>query len=322
MIHRWLQSHPKSYYGIFSFFFRVRLYVLFIVYVVGVAIAAASLSQFIQIEYAGPKNAAPGCISWFHIFYYTATTFISPGFTEFLPSDEISRLASLIGGAFGVAYNALFFSILIARALQPHEPFVVVPFLLYHPVNKTLTARLYSALPSAAYNLRMRFYRFMIYENEKTNAQMGRTIEIETHPTDRNVLLPNYGLLVSIHMEDEFSPQQSTPNRTHKRKKCPIEWSLPVGENNYDGHFYLTIEAETPYGKMFQTQYFYLNKSQLKCGTHSLLNHETKLTLNNWYKWKEYRWDLWGKYNPIPREIIKLEANNPLLEAYCEKGKS
>lgn len=322
MINRWSLPHPKSYYGIFSFLFRTKIYILFVGYFLGLVAISVLLSFFIQIKYAGPIQMAPECLSYYHILYYVLTTLVSPGFTEFLPSNDLSRILSLITGVLGVAYNALFFAILITRFLQPHEPFVLAPFLLYNPKSGALTARLYSMLPLPVYNLKVRCHRFMMHYKKKEDVQIGKSIEIMTIPTERNMLLPNYGLLIHIPLEEDMTPYQSSPNRRHKRKKCPIEWVLPIQDDKYNGYFYITIEAETMYGKMFKTQNFYLNKSYIKCGMHSLLNHQEKFTLKNWHNWKDYRWDLWGKYEPIPDTILSSEINNPLINAYYEKNNS
>jgi len=71
------------------------------------------------------------------------------------------------------------------------------------------------------------------------------------------------------------------------------------------------MEAETPYGKMFQMKNYNLSKSDIKIGRHTLLNEGVKLTMKNWYKWKEYRWDLWGKYKHIYPLHFKMQELAP-----------
>lgn len=298
---------PKSYYGLFSFFIKQRLYVLFLVYFLLISIFSFSFSFFYLIEYAGPITSRPSEVCYFHRLYYSVITFISPGFTEFLPKNDLSRLLSIVESIIGMTFNVLFLSILVARALMPYEPFVIVPFVLYDPIRKTITARFYSTLPTPIYNINFKLHRFFIFDNKITNKQMGRTIEISTNPNYRNMLIPNYGILVKVSVEKELNNIRASIEKLHNRKKIPIEWLL-IEENLYvEGHFYLTIEAETSYGKMFQRKDFYLNKKNIKCGRHALLNENKKFTLNNWYNWKEYRWDLWGKFLPIKEETFFKE---------------
>jgi len=130
----------------------------------------------------------------------------------------MSRVISSVNGIVGISFNALFLSILVARALQPHEPFDVVEFMLYDPATKILSTRLYSTLPVNAYNLTFRMFRFFIY-NDNLGRQMGRTIEIEVSPFNRNVLLPNYGLHINANIDVEENNQNSSVKKLHKRKK-------------------------------------------------------------------------------------------------------
>lgn len=292
------KKKPKAYYGAFSFFFKSKLYLLFIVYISVVLIISLAFSFFYSLSYAGPAIASPDCINWMHKWYFSLMTFMSPGFTEFLPIDDISRGLSSVNGLLGLSFNALFLSILVARALQPHEPFEIVPFLLYDPAVERVSARFYSTLPSSCYNLSFRLFRFLMYENEH-GKQLGATREIDISPNYKNVLLPNYGILLRTEIDLNENHQQASTKRIHVRKKIPIEWFLPEHKKYPDGHFYLTIEAETPYGKMFQTINFHLSKDDIRIGRHQLLNEGQKLSLENWYKWKSYRWDLWGKYSKI-----------------------
>jgi len=307
------KKKPKSYYGAFSFFFKSKLYLLFIVYISVVLIISFAFSFFYNLSYAGPSSINPICINWLHKWYFSLMTFMSPGFTEFLPVNDVSRILSAANGLLGLSFNALFLSILVARALQPHEPFEIVPFLLYDPEVKKLSARFYSTLPSSCYNLSFRLFRFLMYENE-FGKQLGATREINISPNYKNVLLPNYGILLRADIDLDKNHQHASSKRVHKRKKIPVEWLLPEHEKCPDGHFYLTIEAETPYGKMFQTINFYLLKNDIKIGRHKLLNEGEKLSLDNWYKWKSYRWDLWGKYSKIPN-ITNFE-NDLIVKRY------
>lgn len=307
------RNKPKSYYGIFSFFFKSKLYVLFFIYLIVIALISLAFSFSYELVYAGPAESCPNRIYWFHNLYYSLVTFISPGFTEFMPANDYSRIMSSFNGVVGLSFNALFLSILVARALQPHEPFEIVPFILYDPVLKRLTARFYSTLPANCYNLSFKLFRFVVYE-DSLGRQIGRTSEMIVAPNYRNVLLPNYGILVHADIDMQENAQHSSFKRTHQRKKIPIEWLLPSHKKCPDGHFYLTVEAETPYGKMFQTQNYYLNKNDIKIGRHTLLNEGVKLTLDNWYKWKDYRWDLWGKFTEIPEEQIPKE--DPIIRSY------
>lgn len=292
---------PKSYYGIFSFFFKSNLYWLFFVYISLVLAITGIFSIFYIISYAGPEHLSPEYIKWHHKWYYSLTTFISPGFTEFLPVNDGSRLLSSINGLIGLSFNALFLSLLIARALQAHAPFDIVPFLLYDPETKFLSARFYSTLPSSCYNLSFRMFRFLIYENQNST-QMGSTREIKLSPEERNVLVPNYGILLRAEIDSNENSQHASAKNTHTRKKVPIEWVLPGNKNYSEGHFYITIEAETVYGKMFQTIDFYFEKGDLKVGRHNLLNEGKKLSLKNWYNWRKYRWDLWGSYSKMAKK--------------------
>lgn len=310
------QGHPRSYYGAFSFFFRSRLYVLFLTYVAGVIISSGILSAIIEVEYAGPEGSRPRAISWEHHFYFATTTLISPGFTEFVPRDDASRRFALAGGVFGIAYNALFLSILVARILQAREPFVVVPFLLYHPRNKTLTARFYSTLPTPAFNLRVRFFRFVIHTDESIAAQVGRTIEIATEPKERSTILPHYGLLVRVKVAQGGGADRPDPSDTELRAECPRDWVLP---DLHHGHFDLVLEAETTYGKMFQSVRFFPGRRQIRCGTHSLLNEGRAFSLDDWYHWWDYRWDLWSRRNPIPADQVPEEGVDPVWEHYWDE---
>ena len=293
------KKRPKSYYGAFSFFFKGKLHSFFTVYIILVLVVSLGFSFFYDLVYAGPFVAKPSYIGWGDRWYFSLMTFMSPGFTEFLPYNGFSRVLSSINGLVGLSFNALFLSILVARALQPHEPFEIVSFLLYDPKMKKLTARFYSTLPSNCYNLSFRMFRFVIYENEP-GRQLGSTREVDISPNYRNVLLPNYGLLLRAEVDLDENPQHASTKNPHIRKKIPLEWLIPEHDKCPSGHFYITVEAETPYGKMFQMIYFYLSKKDIKIGRHTLLNEGMRLTLDNWYKWKSYRWDLWGKFNEIP----------------------
>ena len=308
-----LKSHPKSYYGIFTFFFKSKLYMLFLFYLTVSLFIAISFSFFYELVYAGPVNLTPYKITWLHKLYYSIITFISPGFTEFLPINNYSRVISSINGLVGITFNAFFLSVLVARALQPHEPFNIVPFILYDPMSKKLSSRFYSTLPDNCYNLSIRLFRFAMYE-DSLGRQFGTTLEIKISPHYRNVLLPNYGIHIGAQIDMDHSPQNASLLRKHIRKKIPIEWLTTDKSEYQDGHFYITIEAETPYGKTFQTQYYYLNKNDIKIGRHALLNEGTKLSLENWYNWKIYRWDLWGKYTKIPKE--ELPKDDPIIRRY------
>jgi hypothetical protein len=298
-IRKLFSKRPKSYYGIFSFVFKSKLYWLFIIYIFGVLLITYTFSLFYNIAYAGLDEVSIQCVNWFQKWYYSLITFISPGFTEFLPLDDTSRLITSINGLVGISFNALFISLLIARALQPHEPFEVVPFLLYDPEKKTLTTRIYSTLPSNCYNISFKLFRFLIAENDHKK-QMGYTREIKILPEDRNVLMPNYGLLLRTEVDVEENPHHSSVKKDYRRKKIPISWLIPEHDKYLDGHFYILLEAETVYGKMFQKFDFYTTKKNIKVGRHTLLNEGYNLNLSNWYDWKKYRWDLWGKFNKIP----------------------
>ncbi len=307
------QKKPKSYYGIFSIFFRIKLYKLFFIYIFLVLLVSLLFSFSYNLVFAGPDIANPITITCIEKWYFSLMTFISPGFTEFLPMDSFSRLLSIVNALIGLSFNALFLSILVARALQPHEPFEIVPYLVYDPRTQKVSIRFYSTLPSSCYNLHFRLFRFLIYQT-KQGKQMGSTREIMLSPNYRNTLLQNYGILVHAEIDLNENHQNASTIRAHKRKKIPIEWIIPEHKKCPDGHFYLTIEAETLQGKMFQTIYFNLNKQDIKIGHHKLLNEGETLTLGNWYDWKKYRWDLWGKIGKIPN--IKTHYNDLIVKRY------
>lgn len=309
------QRSPKSYYGAFSFFFKSKLYSLLAVYILLVLAISLGFSFCYEIVYAGPEVATPLAIKWFHKWYFSLLTFISPGFTEFLPSSDASRLLASINCLIGLLFNALFLSILVARALQPHEPFEVVSFLAYDPRQAKLSCRFYSTLPASCYNLSFKLFRFLILEND-IGHQMGTTREISISPTYRNALLPNYAILIRAEVDLDENPQNASTKARHTRKKVPLEWLLKGHEKCPEGHFYITIEAETPYGKMFQTKSFYLTEQDIKVGCHQLLNEGDKLTVENWYEWKSYRWETWGRYNNIPE--IEKYINDPVLRRYSQ----
>ena len=112
-------------------------------------------------------------------------------------------------------------------------------------------------------------------------------------------------MLLKVDLSD--NGQNASFKNTYMRKKVPIEWLLPTHKKYIKGHFYITIEAETAYGKMFQLVNFYPNRNDIKVGRHSLLNDNKKLTLENWYNWQKYRWDLWGKYSIIPEDELQID---------------
>ena len=295
---------PKAYYGVFSFLFTKKLYLLFLGYIFLIFLISISFASFYDLIYAGPTTNHIMNVTWFHKFYYSLTTFMSPGFTEFLPLNDSSRILTMINGIMGLLFNAFFLSVLVARILQPHKPFEIVPFLLYDSVSQQLTARFYSTLPDNCYNLKYRLFRFGTFTNH-AGKEIGKTLEIEMSPGYRNVLLPNYGILLRAKVDLDNNAQNASFNNTYTRKKVPIEWLLPTHKKYVHGHFYLTIEAETSYGKMFQLVNFYPNKNDIKVGRHMLLNDDRKLTLENWYNWKEYRWDLWEKFSGIPENEFR-----------------
>lgn len=303
---------PKSYYGIFSIFFKVKLFILFFIYIILVMLVSLSFSFFYDLIYAGHEDYSCISITWLEKWYFSIITFMSPGFTEFLPINTLSRILVVFNGLIGLSFNALFLSILVARALQPHEPFEIVPFLLYDPRTKQITIRFYSTLPSTCYNLSFKIFRFAIYESH--GKQMGSTREIKVSPHYRNTLLNNYGILIRAEVDFEENPQNASMKRTYRRNNIPIEWLIPEHPKYPEGHFYLTIEAETIQGKMFQTIDFYLNKDNIKIGHHKLLNEETPLSLNTWYNWKKYSWNLWGEIGEIPN--IKNFNDDLLVKRY------
>lgn len=305
-------KNPKSYYGIFSIFFKAKLFVLFLIYILLVLLVSLCFSFFYEIHYAG-SNLTLIEITWIEKWYFSIITFMSPGFTEFLPTDTLSRILSVFNGLMGVSFNALFLSILVAKALQPHEPFEIVPFLLYDPRIKKFTIRFYSTLPSNCYNLTFRLFRFSIYQNTQ-GKQIGSTREIKVSPHYRNTLLKNYGILIKAEIDFDENPQNASMKKTYTRKKIPIEWLIPEHDKCPEGHFYLTIEAETIQGKMFQTINFLLNKDNIKVGHHKLLNEDNQLTLDNWYNWKDYQWDLWGEIGEIPN--IENYNNDLIIKRY------
>jgi hypothetical protein len=308
-------KHPKSYYGIFSIFFKAKLFVLLIIYILLVLLVSYFFSLFYNLIYVGSSDYQCISVEWLEKWYFSIMTFMSPGFTEFLPIDTKSRVISVLNGLVGLSFNALFLSILVARALLPHEPFQIVPFMVYDPRTYKITLRFYSSLPFNCYNLRFRLFRFSIYQN-KQGKQLGSTREITITPDYRNTLLKNYGILLNTKVDFEESPQNASTSNTHKRKNIPIEWLIPEHTKCPDGHFYLTIEAESMQGKMFQTCNFYLTKDSIKIGQHKLLNEGEILSLNNWYKWKKYRWDLWEKIAIIPN--IKTHEKDLLVKRYLK----
>ncbi|MFT4968068.1 MAG: hypothetical protein ACI9CD_001090 [Candidatus Deianiraeaceae bacterium] len=303
-------NHPKSFYGIFSFIFKVRIYQLFTIYITFILFISLCFSFFYDLVYTGSEISSPQQIDLMHKWYFGLMSFMSPGFTEFIPCNKLSRLIAAINSITGFSFNVLFLSILVARILLPRNPFNVVPFLLYNPEKKTLSTRVYSMLPLTCYNISFNFYRLILYE--KDGIQMGTTKEINASPHNRKVLMPNYGIHISIDCDlTNTNLNIDEIKSIDKYEKIPLAWLNPTIKN---GHFYLFIEAETAYGKAFQKIDFYLNKNCIKIGTHKLLNHGFVLKDTEWYKWKKYRWDLWGKTKQI--DNLEQYKEDPILTSF------
>lgn len=288
------RMHPYRTFGIFSFLFTCRLQHMIIIYF-SVHIFFAIIFAFIYSIHYSSYSAYLYFdeSSYVYRLYFSIVTQISPGFTEFLPSNDLSRLITPIHGIIGIVINGLFLSLLFARAVHPYNVFDVVPFILHSPNRNQLIIRMYSKYPEPVHNLDFNFYRFYIFNNEH-GEQLGRTEEIKILPEKRKMIRPYYGLLLRIELSYDALDWSDTLEDDQKiRTSMPYNWF--VNDNRYNGHYYLIISADTTSGTAYYVQDFFLNRKNIRCGEHMLLNHQKNLDIFSWYNYRRYSWETWGK---------------------------
>ena len=301
------RKHPGLYYGKFGILFKLPLGMVILFYFVVFFISASFFGLFYDISHQSDSSE----ILYFDKLYFSAITQLSPGFTDYRPNNTASKMIVIFQSLLGLVFNALFVSLIFSRAVHPQNPFEVVPFLLYNPERKRISIRFYSKFPEAIHDLNFEFYRFIIYNNE-IGQVMGRRDRIKIITEKKKVLLPFYGLVLLIDVQDVNNDWIGKPDSAESGFSfIPANW-LSV-ESKLSGHYHLVLSGDTSAGKTFQIINYYINKKQVRCGEHFLLNHEVPLDINTWYKYHLYRWDHWEKH--APPKCNKCSLTNCFLKS-------
>jgi len=298
---RRLWRHPHHYRGALGFLLEISNTWVIVLFTGVHILFALLIAGQIEIISNSTSDAHSAISSW-DKFYFSITNQISPGFTEYIPNDNRSQRILAAQSFFGTIFNALLFALIVAKLFFPSDVFEVSNLILHNPKTNSLVIRLYSKYPGTVFDLEAKFFRFVFEENENQRT-IGRTEEIPITPTDRKMLLKNYGLLLSVPvLIDQVDWTEDT--RDSPLEGMPYNWF----QSDVDmlGHFYLVLSAETSTGKVYQVINFFLGKETFRCGHHHLLNRGMELNTQSWYNYTLYNWSTWNKFDKADCSQCKL----------------
>lgn len=289
-----VSEHPRVVFWWPYLVSNTSLKFIFLLFAFSHALFALLFSVFVEVSYSGPKEGTETGLSvWWYSLYYCFVVQISPGFTEFVPTNDQSRVFSVVNGFVGLIINAFFISLLISRAIQPKNIFEICPFLIINVKKKLAEIRLYSKFPGNVYDIEFSFYRFLLHQHDGDRI-FGRTEEIEIRPSRRKMLRSRYPYIVRFSLSDEdLNWDDIFLSEGEVRRAIPMKWLAE--HSKFRGHFYLYVKAETNFGSVYQIQDYELNPENIVVGESKVVFEDKDVDLKDWYDFRRGNWKNWNK---------------------------
>ena len=287
-------GHPKTTKSLLHFVYGRSVVTLLLIFAISHIISALIFATFITVEFSGDKAAlSAGVDSLWYRFYFCMVSQIAPGFTEFIPVGEGSRVLSLLNGFIGLLINAIYVAVIVSQVILPNDVFEVCPFLIVNTDENTVEIRLYSKYPADLHYIEFTFFRFFIYETEPGGV-LGRTEEISIAPKYRKLLRSRYPYIIRVPLSDEpLEWNHKLDKEGDVRDALPTNW-LNLSEPRR-GHFYLMIKAATNAGTVYQRKEFRVTPQDIRFGRSRTVIDTKNVSVDDWYNFKNGNWANWNK---------------------------
>ncbi|MDP8051393.1 hypothetical protein QJU23_03005 [Pasteurella atlantica] len=287
-------THPKSIHIFQNWISKRSIIQLIILFLVSHIALATVFSLVISVKYSGQIcNLSMSQDAFLYRLYFSLISQISPGFTEFIPANDVSRTLSTLNSFVGILIDAIYVTILVTKLLLPIDVFEICPYLIINEKKEELQIRLYSKYQKSVFDVEFSFFRFFIYETEEGGV-LGRTEEIFIHPPKRKLLRSRYPYIIRVGLsKEETNWLDLFENEGEIRNKVPINWLN--GKDEKRGHFYLLIKAQTDMGTIYQVKDYFFNKDCIKKGKAKVVFDDINVSLDDWYDHNKGNWYNWNK---------------------------
>jgi len=302
-------AHPKTTKKMLSFLGQQNVVTLLVLFITSHVISASVIALFIKVSYGGPDAVSEVTSpSYWHRFYYCMISQISPGFTEFVPSNDPSRILSLSNGFIGLVINAIYISLLVSQVLRPKNVFEFGSHIAVNEKEKSGEIRIYSRLRNDAVYIEFSLYRFLLHKREDGRV-WGRTEEIRVHPKDRKLLRSRYPYIIRFDLEEDAASWENVLSAEGQvREKVPIGWLSKNGSEKC-GYFFVMVRAETEFGTAYQRKEYRVGTSDFRFGKSVPVFDDVEVTLDDWHNPQKGNWRNWNK-TEVSSDSIFSDAKN------------
>lgn len=302
-------AHPKTTKQILSFLGQQNVLVLLGLFIASHATTASVIAVFLQVSYGGPGVIGETTsLSYWHRLYYCMTSQISPGFTEFVPTNDVSRSLALLNGFTGLAINAIYIALLVSQVLRPKDVFEFGSHIVVNNQEMCGEIRLYSRLRTEAVYIEFSLYRFLLHKREDGRV-WGRTEEVRVHPKDRKLLRSRYPYIIRFDLADDFIPWEDVLTAEGQvRENVPVSWLMKLSSEKR-GYFFVMVRAETEFGTVYQRKEYRVGTSDFRLGKSIPVFDNVEVTLDDWHNPQKGNWRNWNKTDLSPKSVDDKTVN-------------
>lgn len=287
-------GHPKTTKSLLHFIYGRSVVNLLLIFLASHAVSATAFAFLLTVEFSGDVATLSSPIDglWYR-FYFCLVSQIAPGFTEFIPVGETSRILSLFNGFTGLLINAIYVAVIVSQVVLPNDVFEVCPFLIINEEDETVEIRLYSKYPADLHYIEFTLFRFFIYETQ-AGGVLGRTEEIFVAPRHRRLLLSRYPYIIRAKITDaQLEWNHKLAKEGDVREALPSDWFNLSKPRR--GHFYLMIKAATNAGTVYQRKEFKLNPGDIRYGKSRSVFDDKNVSLDDWHDYRNGNWKNWNE---------------------------